>query len=117
MLNLLFGACLLLIALYSFIYYCPTIHPFSFESQSDVDSSRLLYFHDGSPAPSDDDFYFSVTDGAHQPVHRHFLIAVMPLQLALVNSTPVEVEQVREIMHLTGGFAFKSEEKSVLSCW
>ena len=61
-----------------------------------MDSSRLLYFHDGSPAPSDDDFYFSVTDGAHQPVHRHFLVAVMPLQLALVNSTPVEVEQVRE---------------------
>lgn len=59
-------------------------------TQADVNEDRVLYVHDGSLTPVD--FYFSVSDGHHKPVYRHFRIVVLPLELRLVNSSRYTVE-------------------------
>ena len=54
-----------------------------------------MYFHDGSASSPSDAFLFSVSDsGGHEPAYRHFRIAVLPLQLTLVNATPIAIDQV-----------------------
>ncbi len=67
-------------------------------TQADVSNRRLVYFHSSQSSNShsqqQDDFYFSVSDqGGGQPVHRHFRIIIVPLELTLINSTAIAIDQ------------------------
>ena len=68
-------------------------------TQADLDSERIVYFHDGSLKP--DQFYFRVSDGVYEPRYRHFRIVVIPLEVQLLNRTVVEIQQGTKMAYIT----------------
>lgn len=68
-------------------------------TQADINVGRVVYFHDlpgtssSSGTPPSVDFYFRVSDGAHKPAFRHFAVRVLPLELRVVNSSAIVVQQ------------------------
>ncbi|KAJ1070091.1 hypothetical protein K5549_006639 [Capra hircus] len=72
------------------------IHHFS---QADIDNSRVWFIQDGSP--SSGAFYFSVTDGQHQPLYKLFHLDVIPVSITLVNLTDLLLPQGQTSVTIT----------------
>ncbi len=70
-------------------------------TQADINHKKLVYFHNpayvhqggGAGLSKSTEFYFRVSDGKYSPIYRHFRIHIIPLQLVLVNSSSIEIQQ------------------------
>jgi chondroitin sulfate proteoglycan 4 len=68
-------------------------------NQADINSNRVIFVHEeGGPST---DFYFRVSDGKYTPVYRHFRIHVIPLELQLVNSSSIEIQQGTRMAYIS----------------
>jgi hypothetical protein len=68
-------------------------------TQADINRERVVYIHDGTLKTID--FYFRVSDGKFQPVHRHFRIHIIPLEIKLVNRTVIPIQQGTRMAYIS----------------
>ncbi|XP_076037801.1 chondroitin sulfate proteoglycan 4-like [Oratosquilla oratoria] len=67
-------------------------------SQMDVDTSKVMYVHDGTNGSAK--FYFKVSDGKHKPKYTVFTIHVVPLTLKMENHTAIPIVQSSTVTYL-----------------
>lgn len=70
-------------------------------SQSDIDTSRVLFKHDFIQGIKPGIIHFKVTDGNSNPIYSSFTIHVQPIQLITSNNSQVAIKQGNTIAEIT----------------
>ncbi|XP_064792410.1 chondroitin sulfate proteoglycan 4-like [Oncorhynchus masou masou] len=70
-------------------------------TQAQINSGKVYFVHDGNQASGV--FYFSISDGHHEPVYKLFNLELTEITISLVNNTGLTLKQGQTCVALTQG--------------